>query len=453
MTMIGKILLFQRRKLHTIISREMIKPLSPTPSLHHTYNLSQVDLCSTHVYMPLIFYYPNNEICSLTPNDKAHKIKKSLSQSLTRCYPFAGKLHTPTAPYIDCNDEGVVFVEARNDSHMNMSQHINDDTVGQLFVDGMFWQMSPPHRATLVGVKLNHFACGGMALGVSMSHRIGDGSTLGSFVSHWASVARYGSTDHEQVLPFNPQFLQSPPATTNFLPHPFLDLNLRCVNPVTRKFVFPNTKLSDLKNKVVLPSTNGGSITNPTRVEVLTSLLYKTAVAAATTARSSSSSSKPHFLLIPCNIRKKFVPKLPQTTVGNFIAGFIVMTRHESETSLSALVSAIRKQKMKVETIQSQELARQNLDSMMSRLGNEDLENVAHRFFCCSSLCGLGFNNVNFGWGNPAVASTTYMFSKQSGFILMDTPNGDGIEAWVSLERQDMKIFQNDKELLSFCQN
>ncbi|KAF5781301.1 putative vinorine synthase [Helianthus annuus] len=174
MTMIGKILLFQRRKLHTIISREMIKPLSPTPSLHHTYNLSQVDLCSTHVYMPLIFYYPNNEICSLTPNDKAHKIKKSLSQSLTRCYPFAGKLHTPTAPYIDCNDEGVVFVEARNDSHMNMSQHINDDTVGQLFVDGMFWQMSPPHRATLVGVKLNHFACGGMALGVSMSHRIGD---------------------------------------------------------------------------------------------------------------------------------------------------------------------------------------------------------------------------------------------------------------------------------------
>ncbi|MFS7985267.1 putative deacetylvindoline O-acetyltransferase [Helianthus anomalus] len=451
--MVGMILRFGRRKLHTIISREVIKPSSPTPSHLQTYNLSQLDQRGTHVYMPLILYYPNHhKICSLTPNDKAQKIKKSLSQSLTRYYPFAGSLHTPTTPYIDCDDAGVVFVEARNDSHMNMSQHINDGTVGQLFVDDMFWQTSP-HRASLVGVKLNHFACGGMALGVSMSHRIGDGSTLGSFVSHWASVARYGSTDHEQVLPFNPQFLQSPPATTNFLPHQVSDLNPRCVNPVTRKFVFPNTKLSDLKSKVVLPSTNGGSIANPTRVEVLTSLLYKTAVAAATTARSSSSSSKPHFLLFPCNMRKKFVPKLPQTTVGNLITGFIVMTRHESETSLSALVSEIRKQKMEVESVQSQELARQNIDSIMSRLGNEDLENVAHRFFCCSSLCGLGFNNVNFGWGNPGVASITYMSSKQSGSMLMDTPNGDGIEAWVSLETQDMKIFQNDKELLSFCQN
>ncbi|MFS7926540.1 putative chloramphenicol acetyltransferase-like domain superfamily [Helianthus anomalus] len=44
-----------------------------------------------------------------------------------------------------------------------------------------------------------------------------------------------------------------------------------------REFVFPNSKLSVLK-KAVSSATND----IPTRVEVLTSLLYKTAVAAAT---------------------------------------------------------------------------------------------------------------------------------------------------------------------------
>ncbi|MFS7985263.1 putative salutaridinol 7-O-acetyltransferase [Helianthus anomalus] len=457
MTIIGKILLFQRRKLHTIISREMIKPLSPTPSLHHTYNLSQLDLCSTHVYMPLILYYPNNEICSLTPNDKAHKIKKSLSQSLTRYYPFAGKLHTPTTPYIDCNDEGVVFVEAKNDSKLNMFQHIRheDDTFRQLFVDGMVWHNSS-NKVSLVGVKLNHYACGGMALAVSMSHRIGDGCTLGSFVRHWASVARYGSTDHEEVLPFNPHFTQSP-ANTDFIPPDTSKLKLRCNNPVTKKFVFPNSKLCDLKNKLkdyhksaLAECGTTLSMNNPSRSLALTSLIYKTAVA-ATTPRSSS--FKPSFLVIPVNLRKIFVPNLPQTTAGNFITDILVMTRHESETLLSVIVSNIKKQKMELERVQSPQQARQHIDSILSRLENEDLENLGNRFFWCSSLCGFGYNKVDFGWGNPAVVSITYGSNKHTGSVLMDTPNGDGIEAWVTLEAQDMEIFQNDKELLSFCQS
>ncbi|KAJ0781433.1 putative salutaridinol 7-O-acetyltransferase [Helianthus annuus] len=60
--MIGKILRSGRRQLHTIISREIIKPSSPTPSHHRSYNLSQLDQCIPHIYMPLILFYPNNEI-------------------------------------------------------------------------------------------------------------------------------------------------------------------------------------------------------------------------------------------------------------------------------------------------------------------------------------------------------------------------------------------------------
>ncbi|KAJ0781434.1 putative vinorine synthase [Helianthus annuus] len=154
--MIGKILRCGRRQLHTIISREIIKPSSPTPSHHRSYNLSQLDQGLPHIYMPLILFYPNNEICSLTADDKARKLKKSLSRTLTRYYPFAGRLHTPPTTYVDCNDEGVVFVEAKHDSLLHKFQHIieeEDETLGQLFADNMVWQNSP-HCSSLVGVQL-----------------------------------------------------------------------------------------------------------------------------------------------------------------------------------------------------------------------------------------------------------------------------------------------------------
>ncbi|MFS8019844.1 putative deacetylvindoline O-acetyltransferase [Helianthus anomalus] len=446
--MIGKILRSGRRQLHTIISREIIKPSSPTPSHHRSYNLSRIDQGIPHIYIPLILFYPNKEVCSLTANDKARKLKKSLSQSLTRYYPFAGRLHTPTAPYIDCSDEGVVFVEAKHDCLLDKFQNmsVEDHTTCQLFADDMVWQNSP-HSTSLVGVQLNHFACGGIGLAVSMSHKIGDGCTLGSYISHWASVARYGSTDHKEVLPLNPHFIQSPAKIR--VPLETSALNPTCINRVSRKFVFPNSKLNDLKNKVLAEAGSTISINNPTRVEVLSSLIYKTAVAAAT---PKSGSFKPSFLVIPVDMRKKVVPKLPQTTVGNMVSLMMVTTRHERETSLSTVVSEIKKQKMELKEVQSMQQVSQKFQLFLQSLGNEDIENFANRSFTCSSLCGFPYNKVDFGWGKPTGARLILTLWDWTGFVLMDASNGDGIEAHVTLVEQDMEIFRNAMELLTFCQ-
>ncbi|XP_076958417.1 akuammiline synthase 1-like [Bidens hawaiensis] len=450
--MIGKNPGFGRSQPHNIISREIIKPSSRTPSHLKTYNLSMIDQLQLPIYIPIVLFYPNNEICGLTPHEKAHKMKRSLSQSLTRYYPFAGRIHTPTTPYVDCNDEGVVFVETKYSSQMSMSQDTSEDNdiVGQLYVDGMFWEHSP-YREYVVGVQVNHFACGGMAVAVSLSHRVGDGCTLGSFLSHWASVARHGSVDHKEVLLLDPHFIHYP-ATTNFFPPEVAVLHKRRVNAITRKFVFPNSKLSDLKNKVLALAKDGStpSINNPTRVEVLISLIYKTVLAASTL---TSSSFKPSFLSIPVNMRNKFVPKLPQTTVGNITAKMLVTTRNESETSLTVVVSEIQKQKMELERLQNLQLVRESFDSNVLRKMNFDLENVADRYFLFSSLCGFPYNKVDFGWGKPAVVGLTLRSTNLIGSMLMDTPNRDGIEALVTLDKQDMERFQNDKELLSFCKN
>ncbi|KAJ0547637.1 putative deacetylvindoline O-acetyltransferase [Helianthus annuus] len=214
---------------------------------------------------------------------------------------------------------------------------------------------------------------------------------------------------------------------------------------VMRKFVFPNSKLSDLK-KVVASSIND----NPTRVEVLTSLLYKTALAAATT---NSGCFKSSYLFLPVNTRSRLAEKLPQTTVGNIGSLILVPTTHTSEASLSMLVSEIKKQKLQFEGVQSVQQATENYKLAQSILGNDqDLETLFKRSYVCSSLCGYPFNKVDFGWGKPMATVITFRSSYTNVFVLMDTPNGDGIQAHVFLENQDMEIFQNDKELLSFCQ-
>ncbi|KAJ0726008.1 putative salutaridinol 7-O-acetyltransferase [Helianthus annuus] len=202
MTMIWKLLRLGRRQLHTIISRETIKPSSPTPSHLHTYNLSEMDLINQNSYTPLLLFYPNNgNHFGLTAEQKATILKKSLSQSLTQYYPFAGRFAAPASTYVECNDEGVLFLEARNDGKLDTFQHksLDDESLEQLFADELVFSKSTS-STNPVAVQLNHFSCGGLGLAVSLSRTIGDGCTLGSFLSYWASVARYGSTAHKKVL-------------------------------------------------------------------------------------------------------------------------------------------------------------------------------------------------------------------------------------------------------------
>ncbi|KAM7519017.1 hypothetical protein LguiB_017979 [Lonicera macranthoides] len=72
-----------------------------------------------------------------------------------------------------------------------------------------------------------------------------------------------------------------------------------------------------------------------------------------------------------------------------------------------------------------------------------------YNFFYCSSLCRMEFYHVDLGWGNPSRVTLADAPGKNN-FFLMDTPNGDGIKALISLEEQNMISFEQDKEILAF---
>ena len=112
-----------------VIHREKIKPSSPTPHHLRNHKLCLLDQAAPPVYTPLLLFYPNFANNVLVPDDhqsanntivgKTQHLKKTLSQILTHFYPLAGKITSLSTGSMECNDDGVEFVEARINSPLS----------------------------------------------------------------------------------------------------------------------------------------------------------------------------------------------------------------------------------------------------------------------------------------------------------------------------------------------
>nr|GEW40748.1 putative reverse transcriptase domain-containing protein [Tanacetum cinerariifolium] len=103
-----------------VMSIQNVKPDRPTPAALRSYKLSAFDQINAPSYVPFIFFYPNNSNGN-SINDiilqRSKLLKQSMSETLTRFYPFAGKYTNDI--HIDCNDEGVYYVEAKVDGDLS----------------------------------------------------------------------------------------------------------------------------------------------------------------------------------------------------------------------------------------------------------------------------------------------------------------------------------------------
>lgn len=203
---------------------------------------------------------------------------------------------------------------------------------------------------------------------------------------------------------------------------------------VTRSFIFPNSKINDLKLKVKAMTADA---VQPTYVEVVNWLLYKCVLAAAT---KNSGSFTPTAAAMMTNIRGRMIQPLPENSIGNFCVTMQIPTNNESE---------LKKPKMQFKGVR-------NIKTVFGSILNfssQALEEHQRKFDganVCSSFCGFPLYESDFGWGTP-VKATLAGRSRKNSFVLMDAPSGDSIEALVCLEKEHMNIIQSDPELLAFC--
>ncbi|KAD5960371.1 hypothetical protein R6Q59_013499 [Mikania micrantha] len=182
--------ILRKRHLHTIVSTQIIKPSSPTPPHLKTYNLSVYDQIIPSTFTPMLLFYPNTGIC-YDFHDQMLDLKNSLSHTLTKYYPFAGR-HAKSAPtFVDCNDHGTDFIEAYTDSTLlKFFQNTQNEDLDNLFPYDRTWNYSNRTGHDLqsdnvipLAIKVTRFQCNGLAVAVSLSHKIADAYSLIRFIT------------------------------------------------------------------------------------------------------------------------------------------------------------------------------------------------------------------------------------------------------------------------------
>ncbi|KAJ4723782.1 vinorine synthase-like [Melia azedarach] len=441
-----------------IISKEFVKPSSPTP-LHLKYHkLSFFDLCHrSSGYIPLVLYYPFNQDTNVSSynihrdvSKRLQILRQSLSETLSRFYPLAGRIKDTN--FIECNHEGVYFAEAKVRSPLNeFLKHPNLSLISNLLPDESGLRAIPENCTCASGVQATTFSCGGIVVGVIVTHTIVDGTAFSLFLKSWASTA---VMDIEKVM--SPKFDASSIFSYGdsyprevFL-SPLSALPTKVDKFITRRFVFDALAIANLKAKAATSS----SVQNPTRVEVVTALFGKCFKAVL---KETSGSNKSFLLAHAVNLRRKARPQFSEYLMGNcaWLVSFIC--KDDEETELHDLVCKFREATAKL-----------NGDFVNSLQGDGGflnfIEAIKHEretyytnridMIVCSSWCNFEFYDLDFGWGKPAWVSAfdfSQVVANSNVVLFMDTKDRNGIEAWVTLHEEQMAVLERDKELLAFA--
>ncbi|XP_058738618.1 stemmadenine O-acetyltransferase-like [Vicia villosa] len=421
------------------VSRETIKPSSPTPCHLRIYPLSFIDnmfVCNVPL---LLFYNPDKS------NDQFSKIsqlKRSLSHVLSKYYIFAGRLKDRIT--IECEDQGVPFLVTKITNKLSdILQHPEEKLLNSLFADGLQWKDADSSVA-LVAIQINCFECGGMAISICMNHRCGDASTLINFMKEWAIINKKLQEEEngEELLIVPFPLLEGgasifPQKNLPIFPQSVLN---RQKNMIGKRFVFQPKIINFLKELA-----SSSYVLYPSRVLVVKAWIYKHAVS------SMGLNFKTSSFQMAVDLRKRMIPPLSEKCVGN-IVWMSSMIADKEEMELKDVVCKIKQGLCEFCDIYPKLFGGNNF-SLLSEFMNKiiDLKSKKKDGIGFSSWCNFAVYEVDFGWGKPTWV-TTCGCPWKNFVILMDRKDGNGIDAIVSLEENHMTKFEHEYvELLRYA--
>ncbi|KAF5732602.1 putative 3'-N-debenzoyl-2'-deoxytaxol N-benzoyltransferase [Tripterygium wilfordii] len=194
---------------------------------------------------------------------------------------------------------------------------------------------------------------------------------------------------------------------------------------VTKRFMFHDTKIAALRARV---KQSGTYIEEPTCYEAVTSLLWGAFI---------------HALGNADDFRRRMNPPLKPICTGNNANTTMSLWPAKTKVDYNCLAGRIREAVRKVDqnhtevlgatTLRAEEMS-QSLAGVMS-------------FFCSSWL--YPFYESDFGWGKPVWIAVVPLFN--NSIILLNTSDGEGVEAWVALCKEDMSMFEENHDILAFA--
>ncbi|GFP85235.1 pelargonidin 3-o-(6-caffeoylglucoside) 5-o-(6-o-malonylglucoside) 4'''-malonyltransferase [Phtheirospermum japonicum] len=406
-----------------IISRKLIKPCTPTPQSLKKYKISFTDEIGPANNMNIILFYPPNP--NPNQNPITSHLQESLAKILPQFYPFAGR-YIKKDHLVDCNDEGAEFVEAEaNDIELmdfiakTKNHQLNDLVSLDVFdVDKI--------QDPLLSVQITHFKCGGLSICVSMSHRISDASTLGTFIAAWSNA---NNNNPEPVMPS----FDSP----SLFPGINLEYDLKQTfnTTITKRLLFNKEAISSLRSKLRPKNEKGYALLG--------------------VALAKYGKSRHYFIGQPVNMRGRTIPPLPKHLCGNLSMPSITQCMATKEIGLQELVNIIGDAIDKTnndcaELLSASEDRRIKmiLDPITSVV--KIVESGENNTIMFTDWSKFGFYEADFGSGNKPVWVSCWILYGENCTVLMGNKEGDGIEALVALNPNDVPYFEQDEDMKLF---
>ncbi|KAK1315394.1 Vinorine synthase [Acorus calamus] len=395
-----------------ILSKETIRPTSPTQPHLRWHQLSALDQLAPQVTFDLILFYPANGGDQSPPAHRETVLKTSLSKLLTSFYPLAGRLRREGPPphgtaSVECTDEGVPFTVAHAD--IELESVLQDDRYIKHYDQLIPRDSSQLDYGEPLHLQLTHFSCASSALGICFSHQVGDGSSWALLLKAWSACAHLGVIGPQ----LTPRFTAAsifPPAN----PPPLVIVRPSHPRLHPRRFLIGARALERLRSE---RTVRGG---RPTRFEAAAGAVWR----CARRAREGMTN-----LCLLANLRPRLSPPVGPEVVGNM---WVVTTAATTEEGIGEAISGI-----------DGEYARRVIAGEVRVKEHEE----GGSSLAFSGAAGYGFYEADFGWGRPRrLGLVNHNTGEQVVFV--GTASREGVEIWVWLEEEVMVRFERDPEIV-----
>lgn len=300
----------------------------------------------------------------------------------------------------------------------------------------------------LLSIQATRFQCGGLTIAISVSHRVFDISSLGTFIAAWSNA----SNPDKKVELITPSF--DLPLLLPYKDHDFgicpKKPNLDNNNVVVKRFLFNKMALTKLRSKI--RPRNGKPISG---VRVVCAVIAKALILLD---HAKHGGNRDTVIFQPVNMRERTIPPQSKHACGNFSFASITrciaaseMKHIDIEELFDVIGDAVRKsigdhaEKLSPNR-DGRDIIIHSIEMLMKLSQNQETNIIAF-----SDRSRFGFYEADFGWGKPVWTTIGRPQRPRSNFtVLMSNKEGDGIEAWLHLNQNDMRCFEDDEEIKLF---
>ncbi|CAJ2641146.1 unnamed protein product [Trifolium pratense] len=184
-----------------------VVPATPRGEENSAYNLNYMDLLMKLHYIRSIYIFNSESVQNLSISD----LKTPMFPLLDLYSHVSGRVRVSESgrAFIKCNDAGVRIVESHCDKTVGEWLDENEYSLDGLVHDhvlGPDLAFSP-----LVFVKFTYFKCGGLSVGLSWAHILGDAFSAFKFITKWSHILSGQAPPKSLHMPnlTKPQFLSN----------------------------------------------------------------------------------------------------------------------------------------------------------------------------------------------------------------------------------------------------